>query len=35
VMIAGTILAVFFVKALNQRGVSRQEGYKVKTKAIV
>jgi hypothetical protein len=32
--IAGAILAVFFVKALNQRAVSRQEGYKVKTKAI-
>jgi hypothetical protein len=33
-MIAGTILAVFFVKALNQRTVLPQEGYRVKTKAI-
>jgi hypothetical protein len=33
-MIAGAILAVFFVKALNQRAVSPQEGYKVKTKAV-
>jgi O-antigen/teichoic acid export membrane protein len=32
--IAGAILAVFFVKALNQRTVSPQEGYAVKTKAI-
>jgi hypothetical protein len=33
-MIAGAILAVFFVKALNQRTVLPQEGYGVKTKAI-
>lgn len=33
-MIAGTILAVFFVKTLNQRTVLPQEGYRVKTKAI-
>jgi hypothetical protein len=32
--IAGAILAVFFVKALNQRAVSPQEGHRVKTKAI-
>jgi hypothetical protein len=33
-MIAGTILAVFFVKVLSQRTGSPQEGYKVETKAI-
>lgn len=32
-MIAGAILAVFFVKALSQRTVSPREGYMVKTKA--
>jgi hypothetical protein len=33
-MIAGAILAVFFVKVLSQRTVSPQEGYRVKTKAV-